>query len=159
VKEYPDWTLQIVGDGPAEKALVAQARDLGVADRVVFHGLLKDPIPLLTQSRIFALPSRFEGTPNALLEAMASGMACVVSDASPGPLRLIEHGTNGLVVKVEDPEDLATALGLLARDPLLIEQFGKAAREGIKEFQIDRVAADWERLLFDEPVSARELLR
>lgn len=81
-KEHPDWTLQIVGDGPSENELVDQARDLGIADRVVFHGLVKDPIPLLTQSRIFALPSRFEGTPNALLEAMASGLACVVSDAS-----------------------------------------------------------------------------
>jgi glycosyltransferase involved in cell wall biosynthesis len=153
VKEHPDWTLQIVGDGPAENELVAQARDLGIADRVVFHGLVKDPIPLLTQSRIFALPSRFEGTPNALLEAMASGLACVVSDASPGPLRVIEHGTNGLVVKVDDPEDLATALGSLAREPLLVEQFGKAAREGVQEFRIDRVAADWERLLFGERVN------
>ena len=153
VKEYPDWTLQIVGDGPAENELVAQARDRGIADRVVFHGLVKDPAPLLNQSRIFALPSRFEGTPNALLEAMASGLACVVSDASPGPLRLIEHGTNGLVVKVDDPEDLATTLKSLARDPLLVEQFGKAAREGIKEFQIDRVAADWEDLLFGKRVS------
>jgi len=151
-KEHPDWTLQIVGDGPSENELVDQARDLGIADRVVFHGLVKDPIPLLTQSRIFALPSRFEGTPNALLEAMASGLACVVSDASPGPLRLIEHGTNGLVVKVDDPEDLATALASLAREPLLVEQFGKAACDGIEEFRIDRVAADWERLLFGERV-------
>jgi len=149
-KEYPDWTLQIVGDGPSENELVHQARDQGIADRVIFHGLVKDPIPLLTQSRIFALPSRFEGTPNALLEAMASGLACVVSDASPGPLRLIEHGTNGLVVKTDDPEDLATALGTLARDSLLVEQFGKAACDGIEEFRIDRVAAEWERLLFGE---------
>ena len=151
-KEHPDWTLQIAGDGPNENELADQARDLGIADRVVFHGLVKDPIPLLIQSRIFALPSRFEGTPNALLEAMASGLACVVSDASPGPLRLIEHGKNGLVVKVDDPEDLATALGRLAQDPRLVEKFGEAACEGIEEFQIDRVAAEWERLLFGERV-------
>jgi glycosyltransferase involved in cell wall biosynthesis len=152
VKEHPDWTLQIVGDGPAENELVVQVRDRGISDRVVFHGLVKDPTPLLTQSRIFALPSRFEGTPNALLEAMASGLACVISDASPGPLRLIEHGTNGLVVKTDDPEDLARALGTLARDSRLIEQFGAAARERIGEFRIDRVAAEWERLLFGERV-------
>jgi glycosyltransferase involved in cell wall biosynthesis len=152
-KEHPNWTLRIVGDGPAENELADQARHRGITDRVIFHGLMKDPVPLLTQSRIFALPSRFEGTPNALLEAMAAGLACVVSDASPGPLRLIEHGTNGLVVKTDDPEDLAAALGALARAPLLVEQFGRAACDSIKEFGIDRVATDWERLLFGDPAS------
>lgn len=151
-KKHPDWTLQIAGDGPMENELVTQARDRGIKDRVVFHGLVKDPNSLLTQSRIFALPSRFEGTPNALLEAMAARLACVISDASPGPLRLIEHGSSGWVVKTDDPEDLAMALASLAQNPILIENFGKAACERTKEFHLDHVARDWERLLFGETV-------
>lgn len=84
--ELPDWSLEIVGDGPEREALVANAARLGIAGRVTFHGYLTSPGDILLSSRIFVLPSRFEGMPNALLEAMAYGLAPIVTDCSPGPL-------------------------------------------------------------------------
>lgn len=108
----PGWKLHVAGDGPMAEELRIRVRALGLTDGVTFHGVVTDPTPLLTRCRIFVLPSRFEGTPNALLEAMGQRMACIVSDASPGPLRLIEHGVSGLVVETGSVEALAGALDL-----------------------------------------------
>ena len=148
-REHSDWTLEIAGDGPMEAVLKQRVGELGIKDQVTFHGMVKDPSNLLVKSRVFVLPSRFEGTPNSLLEAMASGMACIVTDASPGPLRLVEHEVSGLVVRTEDADDLASALSRLAKNPLLQEGLAASAKERTNSFRLENVAADWERLLFD----------
>ena len=84
-----------------------------------FQGFCADPQPFLLQAGVFVLPSRFEGMPNALLEAMAAGLAVVVTDASPGPLEVVEEGVSGLVVPSDDPYALAEALDRLVVDPEL----------------------------------------
>ena len=147
-KKNPDWSLEIAGDGPMDGELKDRVLRLCMADRVVFHGLVKDPSKLLARARIFVLPSRFEGTPNSLLEAMAARLACIVTDASPGPLRLIEHGVSGLVIKTEDVNDLAQALRHLARDSALRQKLGQAAWERTRAFSLEGVAQEGERLLF-----------
>jgi glycosyltransferase involved in cell wall biosynthesis len=144
----PNWSLQIAGDGPMGRELVERVHDYGIGDSVVFHGLVRDPTELLARCRIFVLPSRFEGTPNSLLEAMAARLACVVTDASPGPLRLVEHGVSGLVVKTDDVDKLAAALRRLARDAGLRRKLAQAAWERTSSFRLENVATDWERLLF-----------
>ena len=148
VKENPHWSLQIAGDGPMGSELKSQVRSLGIRDHVLFHGCVKDPTDLLTRASVFVLPSRFEGTPNSLLEAMAARLACVVTDASPGPLRLIEHGVSGLVVKTEDAIELASALHQLAQNPEMRQKLGQAAWTRTCAFRVENVARDWERLLF-----------
>ena len=148
VQENPDWSLQIGGDGPMDGELKSRVRSLGIEDRVFFHGRVKDPTDLLTRTSVFVLPSRFEGTPNALLEAMAARLACIVTDASPGPLRLIEHGVSGLVVKTEDVNSLAEALNRLAHDAVLRRKLAQAGWKRTRAFRLDYVAQDWERVLF-----------
>ena len=154
-QEHPDWSLEIAGDGPMESELRELVCALGIEAKVKFHGMVKDPTDLLATSRIFALPSRFEGTPNSLLEAMASGLACIVSDASPGPLRLVEHERCGLVVTTDDPHALAKALSRLAEDLDLQVRLGIAARERTREFLLDNVAREWERLIFPDNQNER----
>ena len=92
----PEWRLAIVGDGPLRESFKALARELGIADRVDWFGHVADPIPYLRAAKLFILTSRFEGSPNALLEAMACGLASIVSDASPGPLELIGEEEGGI---------------------------------------------------------------
>ena len=72
--------------------------------------------PHYARASMFVLPSRFEGMPNALLEAMASGLPAVVSDASPGPLEEVTDGENGLVVPAGDATALTRAMTRLAGD-------------------------------------------
>ena len=152
VRTAPGWKLHIAGGGPMAEQLQARVRELGLSRDVTFHGVVTDPSPLLATSRIFVLPSRFEGTPNALLEAMAHRMACIVSDASPGPLRLIEDGTNGLVVETDSAKSLADAMTRLSQEEQLQRTMGSAGLERVREFGIDRVGPIWNRILFaDDP--------
>ena len=150
IRTAPDWKLHVAGDGPMAEELQTRVRALGLTDDVTFHGVVADPTPLLAKCRIFVLPSRFEGTPNALLEAMAHRMPCIVSDASPGPLRLIEHGANGLVVETGSVESLAGAMGKLSRDERLRRALGDAAFERVREFALDRVGPVWDQILFPD---------
>ena len=150
----PGWRLDLAGGGPLLEELRARVRALDVEEAVTFHGVVRDPAPLLAASRIFVLPSRFEGTPNALLEAMASRLPCIVSDASPGPLQLVEDGVTGLVVKTGRADALAAALERLARDAALRRALGDAAFERVGEFAVDRVAAVWDTFLFSPDAPA-----
>lgn len=153
----PHWRLEIAGAGPLGQALVARVDEIGLSSCVTFRGVLPELAPLLARCRIFALPSRVEGTPNALLEAMAHRAACVVSDASPGPLRLIEDGRTGLVAKADSVDDFARAMERLARDEPLRRRLGEAAFERVRDLGIDRVAPVWDRILFpgDDSRSSR----
>ena len=147
-RDDPEWALHLAGDGPLAERLEERVRALGLAGSVTFHGTVADPAPLLSRCRIFVLPSRFEGTPNALLEAMAHRMSCIVSDASPGPLRLIEDGVTGLVVETGSVSALAAAMARLARDERLRQELGDAALDRVRDFSLDRVGPVWDRILF-----------
>ena len=146
LRTAPTWTLHLAGAGPLADPLRARVRHLGLCEHVTFHGVV-DPAPLLATCRIFVLPSRFEGTPNALLEAMAHRLPCIVSDASPGPLGLIQDGTTGLVVKTGSAEHLAAAMTTLSRDDGLRRALGDAAHERVREFSLDRVGPIWDRVV------------
>lgn len=147
-RRRPEWVLHLAGDGPLHEPLRTRVEALGLAGAVTFHGVVADPSPLLVRCPVFVLPSRFEGTPNALLEAMAHRMACIVSDASPGPLRLVEDGVSGLVVATDSVPDLAAALERLAADELLRRRLGEAAFERVRGFGLDRIGPVWDRILF-----------
>ena len=85
--------------------------------------------------------------PNALLEAMAVGLAVVVTDASPGPLEVVEAGVSGLVVPSDEPAALADALDRLAAQPQLRERLGAAAREALRQSDWPVVGPIWESLV------------
>jgi glycosyltransferase involved in cell wall biosynthesis len=145
----PDWRLALVGDGPLADELKDQARKLGVVDSVDWVGHVSDPFPHLRGAKLFVMTSRFEGTPNALLEAMACGLPAVVSDASPGPCELIgtDESRAGLIVPVEDADATADAILRLARDETLRRRFGLAARERVRAHDADHAIDVWLRLL------------
>jgi ATP-binding cassette subfamily B protein len=109
-EEFNEWRLAMIGDGRLDTDLRARAMRLGIADRVDWHGIVRDPFIFYRAASIFVLPSRVEGTPNALLEAMSCGLPVIVSDGAPGPLELVEDGVTGLVVPVNDAAVLAAAI-------------------------------------------------
>jgi GalNAc-alpha-(1->4)-GalNAc-alpha-(1->3)-diNAcBac-PP-undecaprenol alpha-1,4-N-acetyl-D-galactosaminyltransferase len=146
-EDCEDWRLAIIGEGKLADTLRAQADDLGIADRVDWHGVVADPYEFYCRAEVFALPSRIEGTPNALLEAMSCGLAVVVSDGAPGPLELVEHGVTGLVVPVDDPLELSIALRRLMADRELRNRLGRAARKRVTEYDLPRALAMWETIV------------
>jgi glycosyltransferase involved in cell wall biosynthesis len=145
--EADTWRLEIAGDGPERQALLALSCELGITERAVLHGHIPHPDTLLARASVFVLPSRFEGTPNALLEAMQMELACVVTDASPGPLRLVEHGASGLVVPADDYVRLAAVLRRLTSDPELRDRLGCAARERVRPFVGQAAFAAWDEVV------------
>ena len=121
--------LVMVGDGPQRDALRAHAAALGCADRIVWAGWLEKS-ELRTTYRscdIFVNPSLYEGMPNTVLEAMASGLAVVASDIG-GNDQLVENDRTGLLFDLSEPERLTNAILRLAQDPALRDQLGKTAR-------------------------------
>jgi glycosyltransferase involved in cell wall biosynthesis len=148
-----EFIVQLVGDGPLRGRLEAQARELGVTDRVEFVGRREEIPALLSQAAILAHTSENEGCPNVVMEAMACGRPVVAMQAGDIPL-LIDEGETGYIVD-GDAESFAHRIATLARDRALCRQMGKAARaKAEKEFGLTRLldhtfeayrAAGWQR--------------
>ena len=141
------WSLTLVGDGPELATLQALASDAGLRDLVHFEGFRSDPLVFMRRASIFALPSRFEGMPNALLEAMAAGLPSVVTDASPGPLEMVCNGHQGLVVPTDDVSAFAAALQQLMLDGDLRNRCGVAARTTLRALDWEVVESHWRSVL------------
>jgi glycosyltransferase involved in cell wall biosynthesis len=102
--------LIILGEGEQREALERQAQQLGIAAYVQFPGFVKNPYAYMHRAALFVLSSRWEGLPSALIEAMACGCAVVATDCPSGPAEIIEDGTQGAIVPVEDSKALAAAM-------------------------------------------------
>ena len=121
---HPGWRLRICGGGPERAALAALIGELRLGGRVELAGKVRDMEAELGAASVFALSSRFEGLPLALLEAMAKGLAVVSFDNCAGPREVIEHGTDGLLVPGGDERALARAICALIESPDLRRRLG-----------------------------------
>ena len=123
------WKLDLAGDGPEWTTLAGLAARRNIADRVRVHGWLKkDALPALYHNAdLFVLPSRDEGMPNALLEAMASGLP-VLGTRVAGTQEAVVDGETGLLTPSEDADAMAEALQTLAENPAQREMMGRASR-------------------------------
>ena len=132
LKEF-DWEWRIAGDGPQQAALQSLAKELGIGDRVIFLGWQsrEQLTECYRRANIFLFPSRHEGMPNAMLEAMASGLP-VLASCIAGSEELVMDDKTGLLVPSEDTERLRTALKKLLSDPALREHMGRAARRHVE---------------------------
>jgi glycosyltransferase involved in cell wall biosynthesis len=124
----PEARFVVAGDGPQRSSLETQADELGLGDRLVFLGRRTDIPRLLAASDVFVLPSLYEGTSLAVLEAMAAGKA-LVSSKIGGTDELVVDGESGLLVPRGDADALAVAIRRLLRDSTLRARLGDAARE------------------------------
>ncbi len=119
--------LLLVGDGVLQPQLKRMVIELNIQDNVEFLGLRTDIIDLLQQSWGYVLPSRGEGMPNALLEAMACGLPCIATRVS-GSEDILVDGVNGLLVESEQPVELAHALRHLVEDADLAQRLAEEGR-------------------------------
>jgi glycosyltransferase involved in cell wall biosynthesis len=144
-----DWEWRIAGDGPQMDELKSLAREFGISERVMFLGWQsrEDLAEWYHRSNLFLFPSRHEGMPNAVLEAMASGLP-VVATRIAGNEELVLDGETGLLVHPEDVQSLRDALRTLLADERLRERLGRASRQRVgKDYSWENVARRYSETL------------
>lgn len=140
------WTLLIVGDGEDRAQLEGQIDAAGLSDRIILLGSRRNPFAYYREADVFVLPSKFEGFPNVLLEAMGIGAATVATDCLSGPRELTEDGQVGILVAVDDASALSRALTRLITNSEARQRLGEAARKSVRSrYSEDRVFAALEK--------------
>ena len=149
--QAPSWKLVLVGDGKDRAALESFVAEHGLASRVSFIGNVQDVTPYYLEAGIFCLPSRWEGFPNTLAEAMSCGAPSVGFSECSGVNDLIADGRNGLLAPgMNDENSLADALLRLINDAPLRARMSQAATSVTTDYKPDRIFDRWEQLLRDE---------
>ncbi len=144
-----DAFLLVVGDGTLRSVLVKQAERLGIGPYVRWLGPRNDIPEILRSLDLFLLPSRYEGCPNVVLEAMAAQI-CVVATAVGGTPEVIRHGETGVLVKPGEAKEMVEAVCALLENPQQILEMGREARRAVSEsFSVGRMVEKTESLYKD----------
>lgn len=142
---HPTWNLRIVGDGPQADELRAQARGLAGADRIEWCGPTVEPQATLSDSDLVVLPSRTEGLPLVVAEALACSVPVVATDCSSGVRQLV--GDAGTLVPLGDSRALATALDAAMADARWRHDRGREGRVRMERYRLETILDEWERLI------------
>ncbi|MGB7957910.1 MAG: glycosyltransferase [Minisyncoccia bacterium] len=134
-RKLPDLTFMIVGDGPERKKLEALAKELGVAGKVIFTGMLhrEDLRAALQANDAFVTASRSENMPVSVIEAMACGLP-IASVRARGIPEIVQNGVNGLLVEPDRPDKLAAAIVRLFSSPMDLRKKSRASRKLAEQY-------------------------
>jgi glycosyltransferase involved in cell wall biosynthesis len=140
------WTILVVGDGPERARLVALARELGLTQRLIWLGSREDVGGWLAAMDVFVHTADFEGMPNAVMEAMAMGLAVVASNVD-GNRELIRNGVSGYLVPPGDVSGFAEQIQHLVDNPNWARQIGEEAhRQILERFSMARMIHAYNQL-------------
>jgi len=153
---FPGIRVHVVGKDRHGERLVRRARDLGLADAVVFHGWLPNERVrgLMAGATVFAMPSTVEAFGYVYLEAMVAGTP-VVATAEGGAREGIADGTEALFVAPGDPDALAAALASIASEPAVAARLREGGRRAAGRFTVEAMVAGTETLLRDAVAARR----
>ena len=145
-KYHPHAKLHIYGEGALKNRLQELIDENNLNDKVELCGSTNNVAGVLSRASVFVMSSDYEGMPNALMEAMASGVPCVSTDCPcGGPHMLINDKINGLLVPVGDKVSLANAIQTLLSDTDYAEEIGKNAKGKAFEFSPDIIFGEWRK--------------
>lgn len=143
--DYPEWSVTIYGEGEQRSVLTEYVSKIGLSDRVKLPGREFKTFDKIYDASVFILTSNMEGMPNALMEAMALGLAVVSTDCPcGGPRTIIQDEINGLLIPVGDVEALEKTLRRLLGNEELREMLGKRAHKLGEELAPDKVNQMWQ---------------
>lgn len=129
--EYPDIELKIYGEGDERKHLEELITRENLSDSCKLMGRTSNVEEVLKETDLFVMSSDHEGMPNALIEALATGVPCISSDCRTGPKTLIKDGHTGLLFQTGDLDSLTEKMTWALQHPVQMNQMGKAAREDV----------------------------
>jgi len=135
--------LLIVGEGSQRKKLKALIHNLNLEGKVLLLGKKDNIRDCYLQSEMYVLPSKYEGFPNALIEALSNRCACIATNCETGPNEIIKDGFNGLLVENENEDALAKAIDRLYFDEELKNMFRGNAQKSIEHLKLEEIAKKW----------------
>jgi glycosyltransferase involved in cell wall biosynthesis len=143
----PRARLTILGEGALRADLTRHTHTLGLTEAVALPGFQLNPWPYFRHADLFVLPSRYEGLPNVLLEALALGTPVIAADC-PGGIREVQAMSQGIVtVPQEDPQALADAIIATCNEQHRSRDRAGELDEGIRNFDLQGIVGEYTRLL------------
>ena len=147
---FPDYKLHIYGDGELREKLWEMTVKMGLKDKVVFHGLVKDVLSHINKASIYVSSSDYEGISNAMLEALALGIPTICTDCPIGGAKMtIKNGVNGLLVPVGDKKALVDAIISLIENSGYAKSLGEKGKEIVIGLSEDTIAEEWMSYISD----------
>lgn len=131
VKKGKCYEVLVYGAGKKKEFLENYISDLGLSDHCFLMGSTSDVAKVYSDAGLYVLTSRYEGQPNSLLEAMASGLPCISTNCPTGPSDFITDGVNGYLVDIDDVDTLARRIDMLMSNPAQRDAIGSEARETV----------------------------
>lgn len=147
--ELGDWKVVIVGDGTCKGEYGKYIEAHNLSEKVTLAGKKANVIDYYNMAKIFVLPSRFEGFPNALIEAMSRGCVVISSDCAYGPAEIISNGVNGLLFSTEDFENLRSLLADCIRKNNQLDTFSEEAVRSVQRYRLEKVCDKWSMSIND----------
>lgn len=145
---FPDYKLEIYGEGEQREVLQQQIFNLGIDDSAFLRGRVQDVQECIKDATIFALTSDFEGLPNALMEAMALGLVVVSTDCDGGGAKtLINNNENGILVQKNDARCLAAEMKRVLENSALAERLSENAERKAQSFCTKQIVNQWEQYM------------
>lgn len=139
--------LVILGEDRGKRAELNKLRaELGLEDSVAFPGFVANPFAYMSRATVFVLSSRWEGLPNALIQAMACGCPVVSTNCPSGPAEILKNGKYGLLVPMQDEIKLAEAIQNTMDTPLISTELLKARAQ---DFSLERITDAYLSVLLD----------
>jgi len=153
-KKYPEWKLDIVGDGVEREKLEKYIKKNNLSDRVTLHGFRgKDYIDeLLQESSIYLMTSHTESFGIVLIEAMSHGIPCIAYDSAEGAREIINSGYNGYLIKNRNSEAMIMKIEDLIKNEEERIKLGKQARESVKKYASEIVGEEWFTLIEESDI-------
>ena len=148
-RQHPDWSLEIAGPGDDEALTFLQnlCQEYGISESVNFIGKVDNIQNLYQTSSIFALPSRIEGFPMVLLEAMSQGCSCVSFDIKGAIYEILKDGEDGFIVPDGDMDLFTQKLEQLISNENQRLKFAENAVKNVSRFSQDAFLKKWEDIL------------
>jgi glycosyltransferase involved in cell wall biosynthesis len=143
---HPDWDLTIYGAGGNPEIFAQQAESRGLAGRVFLPGATRDVASKLQETDLFVHPTRYEGFPNAVVEALAAGCCVLATDCPGGTREILVDGDYGVLVPNEDSAALAEALDDLLGNSDRRDEFQQKARDAVSQLDMVLIARRWLKL-------------
>ena len=155
---HPDWTLDIIGDGPERDSLKDFIHKNHLEDKVTLHGFQgKEYIDkLLHKSSIYLMTSFTESFGIVLIEAMSHGIPCIAFDSAEGAREIITSGSNGFLIKNRNQDAMIRKIEDLMKNEKLRIKIGKQARESVHKYTSDVVGEEWFSLIEESGICEKK---